>query len=64
MPYVATAGSNPLATRSAQNTGVQSHTALDFETQQARRVGEDDELPHGSGRFLQAGQTEDETSRV
>ena len=34
-------------------------TALDFEPQQARRAGEDDELPRGSGRFLQAGQTEE-----
>ena len=39
---------------------MQSHTALDFEPQQARRAGEADELPRGSGRFLQTGQTEEE----
>ena len=39
---------------------MQPHTALDFEPQQARRAGEDDELPRGSGRFLQTGQTGDE----
>ena len=39
---------------------MQSHTALGFEPQQARRAGEADELPRGSGRFLQTGQTEEE----
>ncbi len=39
---------------------MQSHTALDFEPQQARRAGEDGELHRGSGRFLQTGQTEEE----
>ena len=40
---------------------VQSHTALDFEPpQQARRTGEDDELPREFERFLQTGQPEDE----
>ena len=40
---------------------MQPHTALQmgFEPQQARRAGEDDELPRGSGRFLQTGQTEE-----
>ena len=36
-------------------------TALDFEPpQQARRTGEDDELPREFERFLQTGQPEDE----
>ena len=42
---------------------MQPHTALQmgFEPQQARRAGEDDELPRESGRFLQTGQTGDES---
>ena len=40
---------------------VQSQTALDFEPpQQARRTGENNELPREFERFLQTGQTEEE----
>ena len=39
---------------------MQPHTALDFEPQQARRAGEDGELPREFERFLQTGQPEDE----
>jgi len=40
---------------------VQSQTGLNFEPPpQARRAGEDGELPRGFERFLQTGQPEDE----
>ena len=44
-------------------TGMQPHTALNFEpqqSQQAHRADEDGQLPHEPGRFLQTGQPEDE----
>eukprot|EP01045_Picozoa_sp_COSAG04_P000551 COSAG04_NODE_13_length_42806_cov_92.030323_24_plen_337_part_00 len=50
-----------LSTNALYKSLLQSQTALDFEPPpQARRAGEDDELPREFERFLQTGQPEDE----
>ena len=50
-----------LSTNALYKSLLQSQTALDFEPPpQARRAGEDDELPREFERFLQTRQPEDE----